>query len=172
MPTIRTLTATPLLALTVFSAQAGEVSSVALKGNKVGTLHVMATVGAHVRTEFLLDTGSAYVVLTEATRHALADEGALTPVRKLRAVMANDATARAQVYRVSSLTLGAQCTIRNFEAVALPGARKDILGLSVLRVVAPFTVGFEPLRLQISCGGETGDASVVALSDGAAARLP
>jgi len=72
-------------------------------------------------------------------------------VRTLHAVMANEVTAHAQVYRVSSLRLAAGCEVRDFEAVALPGARKDILGLSVLRALAPFTVDVAPPRLAVTC---------------------
>jgi hypothetical protein len=61
-------------------------------------------------------------------------------VGTLHAVMANEDTAHAQVYRVSSLRLAADRGVRDFEAVSLPGARKDILGVSVLRALAPFTV--------------------------------
>ena len=133
-----------------------ETTAVALTASGVGTLHVEARLGEGTKTSFLLDTGSAYVVITEATRKALARADALTPVRQLKAVMANNSTARAQVYRVSSLQLADGCVVRDFEAVALPGARKDILGLSVLRAVAPFTIDVDPLRLQLTCTPETG----------------
>lgn len=142
---------------------ARDIVSVELASNDVGTLHVNATLGAAVNTRFLLDTGSAYVVLTDATRRRLASEGALTPVRQLRAVMANNATARAQVYRVSALRLASGCVVRDFEAVALPGARKDILGLSALRAVAPFTVHLEPLHLELHCTALEPDSNLAAL---------
>lgn len=58
---------------------------------------------------------------------------------------------RAPVYRVAELDLGAGCVIRDFEAVALPGARKNILGLSALKSVAPFTVHLDPGRLELTC---------------------
>lgn len=144
-----------LLLSIAFAAPAGELRDVGLTANEVGTLHVEARLGTQVGTEFLLDTGSAYVVLTEATRRSLAAEGALTPVRQLRAVMANNATARAQVYRVSSIRFADGCEVRNFEAVALPGARKNILGLSALRAFAPFTVDVAPLRLRLNCSPGT-----------------
>jgi predicted aspartyl protease len=144
--------------------------TVALASNEVGTLHVDATLGAAVNTEFLLDTGSAYVVLTDATRRRLDREGALTPVRQLRAVMANNSTARAQVYRVSSLRLSSGCVVRDFEAVALPGARKDILGLSALRSVAPFTVHLEPLHLELNCTAPGDGRPVIAALDVAASH--
>jgi predicted aspartyl protease len=125
--------------------------SVALSSSGVGTLHVDGLLGAVGRTEFLLDTGSAYVVLSAATRNKLAAGGKLRQVRKLRAVMANNHTVAAPVYRVSRLELSANCVITDFEAVALPGARKNILGLSALRAVAPFTVHLEPARLELTC---------------------
>lgn len=153
-------------ALTVTSGVVADDSvTVALASNDVGTLHVDATLGAAVNTEFLLDTGSAYVVLTDATRRRLSSEGALTPVRQLRAVMANNTTARAQVYRVSALRLSAACVVRDFEAVALPGARKDILGLSALRSVAPFTVHLEPLHLELNCTAPGEHSRVIASLD-------
>jgi len=155
-----------LLLLAGGTAAAGEPHDVNLTANEVGTLHVEARLGKQVGTEFLLDTGSAYVVLTDATRRSLAAEGALTPIRQLRAVMANNSTARAQVYRVSSLRFADGCEVRNFEAVALPGARKNILGLSALRAVAPFTVDVTPLRLRLNC---TPAADVVAWSGAPAA---
>ena len=144
-------------------AAAGEPMMVDLSSNAVGTLHVQAKLGGHVDTEFLLDTGSAFVVLSEATRRTLSEEGALVPLRRLRAVLANNAVTNAQVYRVASLELASGCVVRDFEAVVLPGARKNILGLSALRSVAPFTVHLEPLRLELNCVETPAAASVVAL---------
>lgn len=125
--------------------------SVVLSSNQVGTLHVGGVLGAAGPAEFLLDTGSAYVVLSAATRARLAATGTLEQVRSLRAVLANNATVNAPVYRVRRLELTANCVVEDFEAVALPGARKNILGLSALREVAPFTVHLAPARLELTC---------------------
>lgn len=152
-----------VLGVRTATVHAADRVDIALRTNDVGTLHVDARLGRAVERPFLFDTGSAYVVLTEATRRALEAEGALTPVRSLRAVMANNATTRAQVYRVATLRLAEGCVVRDFEAVALPGARKDILGMSALRAVAPFTVNVEPLRLQLTCSPL--DAHVVAWNE-------
>jgi len=145
-------------------AAAGELMTVGLANNSVGTLHLQARLGEQVDAEFLLDTGSAFVVLSEATRRKLASAGALVPLHRLRAVMANNAVTDAQVYRVTSLQLATGCVVRDFEAVALPGARKNILGLSALRSVAPFTVHLEPLRLELNCPvvAPAGDAVALA----------
>ncbi len=164
---------TSILSLVLASAAsaggAGAALDIALSASDVGTLHLEGRIGRGIERRFLLDTGSAYVVLTDDTRRALDAEGSLIPVRTLRAVMANNATAHAPVYRVSALRLGNGCVVRNFEAVVLPGARKDILGLSVLRAVAPFTVDVEPLRLRASCPLDVNDTTVAAWSgaDGA-----
>lgn len=144
---------------------AGDSMRVGLSSNAVGTLHVQAKLGEHVDTEFLLDTGSAFVVLSEATRRTLAEEGALVPLRRLRAVLANNAVTNAQVYRVTSLELASGCVVRDFEAVVLPGARKNILGLSALRSVAPFTVHLEPLQLELHCVEPGSAGNVVALAN-------
>lgn len=132
-------------------APADDTLSIDLASSGVGTLHLGARLGNQVESEFLLDTGSAFVVLSEEIRKELAAEGALTPVRRLRAVMANNATTSAQVYRVSALSVGPGCVVRDIEAVAIPGARKNILGLSALRSMAPFTIHLDPLRLEVNC---------------------
>lgn len=125
-------------------------TEVPLQSTSLGTLHVNVSV-AGTGTPFLVDTGSAYVVLAADTFERLHRAGALTRLRSLRAVMANNARTTATVYRVSSLALGAGCEAQDFEAVTLPGARKNILGLSALRQLAPFTVRLDPLRLDLTC---------------------
>lgn len=125
-------------------------TEVALAPSDVGTLHLEIAVGDAHR-EFLLDTGSAYVVLSAQTLASLERGGHVQRVRSLRAVMANNSQSKATVYRIDSLTIGPGCVARNFEAVVLPGARKNILGLSALRQFAPFTVHFEPSRLEMNC---------------------
>jgi predicted aspartyl protease len=154
-----------ILLLTSAPAHADDTMSIDLASSGVGTLHLGARLGNQVESEFLLDTGSAFVVLSEETRKQLAAEGALTPVRRLRAVMANNATTTAQVYRVSALSVGAGCVVHDIEAVAIPGARKNILGLSALRSMAPFTVHLDPLRLEVNCASTSSpDKAVAALA--------
>lgn len=160
---LRALVVAATLAVTA-AATAGETMTVGLSSSGVGTLHVEARMGEHVDGEFLLDTGSAFVVLSESTRRRLAEEGALVPVRRLRAVMANNVSTSAQVYRVTSLRIGTACEVRDIEAVAIPGARKDILGLSALRAMAPFTIHLDPLRLEVNCGAPVA-IGAVALAD-------
>jgi clan AA aspartic protease (TIGR02281 family) len=155
-----------IAALSASALAAG--TEVALAPSAVGTLHIDITVGDAHR-EFLLDTGSAYVVLSAQTLSSLERGGHAQRVRSLRAVMANNSHSQATVYKIDSLTIGPGCVARDFEAVVLPGARKNILGLSALRQFAPFTVHFEPSRLEMNClppaahaaGAVTGNDSLV-----------
>lgn len=151
--------------LALGAASQAEPTSVALEASDVGTLHVAARFDASHTTRFLLDTGSAFVVLTDETRRELQRAGKLERLRELNAVMANNASVRAPVFRVSALDLGNGCVIRDFEAVALPGARKNILGLTALKRVAPFTIQFGPDRLALTCVGELADSNLTASRD-------
>ena len=126
-------------------------TSVSLHNTEYGTFHLDGELGHGLHTRFLLDTGSAYVVLSEASTRRLLEQHVLTPLRKMRAVLANHSSVRAQVYRLESLVLGGGCVVRNLEVVAMPGADRDILGLSALTAVAPFTVHLAPSRLDLSC---------------------
>lgn len=140
-------------------------TEIPLESSSLGTLHVSVSVmGAG--TPFLVDTGSAYVVLSAETFERLQQARALTRLRSLRAVMANNARTTATVYRVSSLSFGPGCVARDFEAVTLPGARKNILGLSALRQLAPFTIRLDPLRLDLTCDAAAGLAARVDASTG------
>jgi len=141
-----------LLASLVLAPAVCASERVDLAPSAVGTLHVDAVMGRAVSGEFLLDTGSAYVVLSAASRDRLEAEGALEHLRTLRAVMANNARVSAPVYRVSRLALSPHCVLTDVEAVALPGARKNILGLTALRPLAPFTIHLEPAQLELNCG--------------------
>ena len=146
---------TKLVHLTLFMLASTWVSaattSVSLHDTEYGTFHLDGELGHGVQTRFLLDTGSAYVVLSEASTRQLLAQHVLTPLRKMRAVLANHSSVRAQVYRLESLELGGGCVVRNLEVVAMPGADRDILGLSALTAVAPFTVHLAPSRLDLSC---------------------
>ena len=54
------------------------------------------------------------------------------------------------VYRLSKLTLGNDCTLRNVEAAVLPQKTRLILGLSALEKTAPFVFSVDPPSLALS----------------------
>jgi clan AA aspartic protease (TIGR02281 family) len=115
-----------------------------------GNLYVDAQLGHQLETRMLLDTGSGYVSLTAATFRRLKRESldSESPVfsRRITGVMANGRSASVAVYRLPELTIG-DCVLEDVEAVVFPHAGENILGLSALRRVQPFTVDLDEGRL-------------------------
>jgi hypothetical protein len=64
--------------------------------------------------------------------------------------MANGKRLNVAVYRVASLKLGENCVLTDVEVAVMPGATRDILGLSALRKVEPFALQLEPPVLYLS----------------------
>lgn len=160
-PICRLLLLATLGAAAATAPAAEDRALVALEESGLGTLHLEASIGDR-QARFLLDTGSAYVVLNRATLDPLVSNGTAEPVRKLRAVMADNRERTVQVYRLARLSLANGCVARDVEAVALPGAARNILGMSALRQVAPFTLHFDPSLLEISCGGTSAAPALAA----------
>jgi predicted aspartyl protease len=121
-----------------------------------GGYYVRGILGDGIESEMLVDTGSSYVVLSRDTFAQLKREGTAVFERTIHGATAAGRLMEAKVYRVSALTLGNGCVLRDIEAVALPRADRDILGLSALRRMQPFSLQFEPAALTISaCGPVT-----------------
>jgi clan AA aspartic protease (TIGR02281 family) len=116
-----------------------------------GNLYVDARFGDNFETRMLLDTGSGYVSLTTDTFRRLKRESAESdaPVfsRRITGVMANGRSTSVSVYRLAELTIGA-CVLEDVEAVVFPRAGENILGLSALRRVQPFTIDMDQGRLR------------------------
>ncbi|MEO1035877.1 MAG: retropepsin-like aspartic protease [Pseudomonadota bacterium] len=115
-----------------------------------GAFSVLASVGEGQPTEFLVDTGSSFVVLSPSTFRAAERYGELKTVREIRGAMADGKVVRATLYSIPSLTLGNACQLKDVEAVVLPGATKDIIGLSALMQLGSFAMRFDPPALSFS----------------------
>ncbi len=124
------------------------VYSVPLIQQASGAFYVRGTLGGSVAADFLVDTGSSYVALSKQTFDMLRQSGATTYLRSIRGATANGRVIRAKVYEVSALSIGDDCVLKSVEVVVMPGSDRDILGLSALRRVEPFTVALEPLALR------------------------
>ena len=98
----------------------------------------------------LVDTGSGYVALTRATFARIKDLPGVTYLREITGSMANGKQLNVPVYRVASLKLGESCVLTDVEVAVMPGATRDILGLSALRKVEPFALQLEPPVLYLS----------------------
>ena len=115
-----------------------------------GNYYLDVSVAPGVSDEFLVDTGSGYVVLTKATFDAVRD---LTGTRHLRDItgrMANGKSARARIYHLARLELAGNCILEDVEVAVMAGSTRNILGLSALRRVAPFAMELSPPRLLYS----------------------
>jgi len=115
-----------------------------------GGYYLRGVFAGGVESDLLVDTGSSYVVLSRDTMARLKRDGATAYLRTIRGATAAGRVMQVKVYSVSELALGDRCVLHNIEAVALPGADRDILGLSALRRLQPFAMQFEPAVLSVS----------------------
>lgn len=137
--------------------------SVPMQQQKSGNYYVQGTLSDGVETEFLVDTGSGYVSLSRRTFSRI--ERQAEYLRDIAGAMANGSVLKVRIYRVATLTLG-DCVLSDVEVAVLPGASRDILGLSALRRVEPFAMQLTPPRLIVSdCQGGLGLAQAAALPD-------
>ena len=155
MPRLRhTLVACLLAASTATMADNAADNTLPLVARASGALYLRAFFGRDIESDLLVDTGSSYVALTRATFRRLEAEHLVEYVRTIHGKTAAGRTLKVKVYSLSRLTLADGCELENIEAVALPGADRDILGLTALRKLGRFTLAFEPPALSYStCDG-------------------
>jgi len=114
-----------------------------------GNLYVAADLGP-VHTDMLLDTGSGYVSLTRRTfrelRRTAPSDRQPAYVRRITGVTADGRAASVEVYSLPELRLG-ECTLFDVEAVVMPGADRDILGLNALSRLEPLTLDLRGRRM-------------------------
>lgn len=113
------------------------------------TYYVEAAIGGHLTHEFMVDTGSAHVVINDELLNILKERGDAEYVKDLFGVMADGSSTSVSVYRVEVMSIG-NCQIRDVEVAVFPGANRNILGLSALKKVAPIAISIEPPTLMLS----------------------
>jgi len=148
------ITVSTLLAAACSLAAAAEFDTVCpLQEKATATYYVAVDFNGHGPEEFMVDTGSSYVMISESTLAMLKGTGQAAFLKQVAGVLADGSKKQAPVYRISSMRVGG-CVINDVEAVTLPGATRQILGLSALKKVAPFAVSVNPPRLMLShCKG-------------------
>ena len=158
---VRQLSAVVIAAVGVFGpafAEDDRVFSVPLEQQASGAFYIRGTLAATVATDLLVDTGSSYVVLTKSTFKALERSEGAHYKRTIHGSTANGRVVKARVYEVSALAIGDVCVLTAVEVVVLPGSNRDILGLSALKRVQPFTFDLDPMALRFeSCRQPVGD---------------
>ena len=93
-------------------------TQVALRKHDAGTFYVDGALQGYGDLRMLLDTGSSYLVISQAILEDLlkADEARYS--RQLEGIMADGSTRVIPVYRIAGLRLGADCWVHDVEAAA------------------------------------------------------
>jgi predicted aspartyl protease len=119
-----------------------------------GNYYVHGTLTGGIGTEMLVDTGSGYVSLSKATFGRVKSQPGTEYLRDIVGTMANGKLLKVPVYRIAELALGAACILTDVEVVVMPNTARDILGLSALRRLEPFTITLSTPALVVSGCGE------------------
>lgn len=117
------------------------------KGSSV--FYMQASVDGIGSTEFMLDTGSAYLALNSNIMAQLKQQGKARFIRYQKAKLASGQIDRVKIYRVSRLRLSESCVLDNIEAVMLPKKTRNILGINVLKQTAPISISLSPPTLRL-----------------------
>ncbi len=144
------LTGAPVVAESTADFQ----TRVIMTEKSASTFYVPANIAGFGPTELMVDTGSGYVTINEQTLAVLKKAGKAKYHKDLIGVLANGSEMRVPVYIVSSISIGANCWLKDVEAAVFPGTSRQILGLSALRKTAPFVFSIAPPELMLSaCAG-------------------
>jgi clan AA aspartic protease (TIGR02281 family) len=130
-------------------ATAAEFTEVALLKHDAGTFYVNGAIQGYGELRMLVDTGSSYLVISQAILDDLVKAGDARYSRQLEGVMADGSSRVIPVYRLAGLRLGANCWVHDVEAAVLPGHTRPILGMNILSRLSPFTFSAEPAKLGV-----------------------
>jgi predicted aspartyl protease len=136
------------LALPVIAEQETIVVPIHDKG--AATFYLQGQLGDLAYADFMLDTGSGYLVINQESLTQLQKQGQATYVKDIRGILANGKKFVVPVWKISKLTINKQCVLRDIDAAVFPGNTRQILGLSALRKAAPFSVSFDPPQIALS----------------------
>jgi predicted aspartyl protease len=126
---------------------------VSMEEKSAATFYVPGEISGYGPVELMVDTGSGYSTINEATLAVLQREGAVHYVKQLRGVLADGSEMVVPVYAIKQMSIGGSCWMHNVEAAVFPGKSRQILGLSALRKAAPFIFSVDPPALVLSsCG--------------------
>ena len=121
-----------------------------LEQHEAGTFYVKARLADIADTPMLIDTGSSYVALTRKTFRSLKSGVETEHLRDIEGEMAAGRRIKVAIYRLARLDLGNGCVLRDVEVAGVPGATRDILGISALSRLQPFAISMNPPKLLFS----------------------
>ncbi len=139
---------------TVGMASAAPKTVIPMEEKGAKTFYIDVILPGVGKTPFMVDTGSGYMTLNANDLRRLKQQGHATYVKELEGILADGQRRILPVYRIAEVSLGSQCVLKNIEAAIMPAGTRNILGLSALSQVAPFTFDLQPPRLLLSrCRG-------------------
>jgi predicted aspartyl protease len=123
---------------------------IVMKEKAAATYYVPTRIEGAGEVELMVDTGSGYVTINEATLRELKRKGTARYVKQLQGILANGSELAVPVYTIAALNIGGNCRLRDVEVAVFPGDTRQILGLSALRKAAPFVFSVDPPSLVLS----------------------
>jgi len=114
------------------------------------TYYVQGQIDGFGKTEFMVDTGSGYTTINQHTLKRLKSSAKAVYVKDLIGTMANGREQIFPVYKITQLDIGSNCSLEDVEVAILPGQTRNILGMNVLKLTAPFAISTNPPQLYLS----------------------
>ena len=128
-----------------------------LTENGMSTYYANVAVKGTDERQYMVDTGAGYTTINKAMLEELKMHDMVEFRRTITAVMANGSETVVNIYSVSEITLGSNCSFKDVEVAVLPGTSRTILGMSLLKRAAPFTFNAEPPSLSLGSCDNTGN---------------
>ena len=129
---------------------APDTVTVPLHKKGASTFYIKGQLGNLAAADFMVDTGSGYLVINQASLAQLQQQGQAHYVKEIRGILANGKKFIVPVWRIASLTIARECVLHNVEAAVFPGKTRQILGLTALKKAAPFSFSFDPPQMVFS----------------------
>jgi len=129
---------------------AGQTHTIPLLLSATRTFYIEARLGELTSNKFMLDTGSGYTTINKSSFDDLQKNHQIRFIRKVLGVLADGGQREIEIWEIDSLTLNGVCTLKNIQVALMPGTNRQILGLTTLVKVAPFTLSLDPPSLVVS----------------------
>jgi len=139
-----------LLSISLPLMAAESTVAVPIHNKGASTFYIKGQLGNLSATDFMVDTGSGYLVINETSLAQLKQLGQAQYVKEIRGILANGKKFTVPVWRIASLTIADKCVLHDVDAAVFPGKTRQILGLTALKKAAPFSFSFDPPQLVFS----------------------
>ncbi len=146
-----------LFLISITSAKATDFNTqIPISDKGSSTYYVVSHIAGYGDADFMIDTGAGYTAINEKMLQKLRSNTNVEFLNTVSGIMANGKKTTLSVFKIGQINIGGRCIINDVKAVVLPGATRNILGLSTLKKAAPFAFSTNPPRLLLShCQPET-----------------